>query len=92
MGSRQQRGDFWGSVFGVSTPAPCFADVDEFDDRSFGLGFNRKFTKQTLLLCTGHHHIVRALHGLHKGTRFTTAQRGVQRQVFRQALAQCLRV
>jgi hypothetical protein len=45
-----------------------------------------------LLLGAGHHHIVCALHGLHKCVRLAAAQRGMQREWLRQALAQRLRV
>jgi hypothetical protein len=45
-----------------------------------------------LFLGASHHHIVRALHGLNESPCLTTAQRGVQGEWLRQALAQGLRV
>jgi hypothetical protein len=56
------------------------------------LRLHSQVTKQALLLGAGHHDIVCALYGLYKSARLTAAQRGVQRERLRQALAQRLRV
>ena len=76
----------------VAAPSTRLADVDELDDRGFGLRLNGQLAKQALFLGASHHHIVGTLHGFDEGARFTTAQRGVQREVLRQALTQGLRV
>ncbi len=95
MRRSEQGGDFGRGVFGVLAPATRFTDVDELDDRRFGLGLHRKFAKQPLLLCASDHHIVLrigVLHCANEFASFASAQRGVQLQRFIQALAQRLRV
>lgn len=73
-------------------PTASLSDIDELDDRSFSLGLYRQITKQPLLLGTSHHHIVIALNRLEVSADITPAQRSVERESFRQALAQRFRV
>ncbi|MFM2239110.1 MAG: hypothetical protein RJA69_484, partial [Pseudomonadota bacterium] len=43
------------------TPAPGFAQVHKLDDRRLGLGLHSQFTKEALLLGTGHQHVTALL-------------------------------
>ena len=92
MRGRQKRGDFGRRVFSVSAPATGLADIDELDDRGFSVGLNRQIAKECLLLGASHHHVVIALNRLEVSADIATAQRSVQRERFRQALTQRLRV
>ena len=56
------------------------------------MGLHRQIAKQSLLLGASHHHVVIALNRLEVGPDIAAAQRSVQRERFRQALTQRLRI
>ena len=73
-------------------PTTGLTDIDELDDGSFSVCLQCQITEQSLLLGASHHHIVIALNRLEVSADITTAQRSVERQRFRQALTQRLRI
>ena len=92
MRGGEKRGDFGRCVFGVLAPATGLADIDALDDRGFSGGLQSQIAKESLLLGACHHHIVMALNRLEISADVATAQRRMERERFRQALTQRLRI